>query len=144
MGLPVILEKDHLNKVHAVEKARELNSQRHVGSEEHEVVVEEHEGEVKHAVGGVDLGRQLTNLDGGQNHGDTGGEEVFVSPFWQTENRGSLDGRSHQVDDGDNQNDEVLTSDDETLHVVALVRELGIQQGTWIGFGILFFIDRLL
>ena len=133
------LGENHLDKVDAVEKTGELNSQRDVGSEEHEVVVDE----VKHAVGSVDLSSQLTNHDSSQNNSNTVAKKDVSTPGRKTKDGSTLDGGNRQVEDGNDKNDEVLTSNNETLHVVSLVDKGGVLQGAWVGLSVESLVDRL-
>jgi hypothetical protein len=106
MGVPVTLAgKEDLDQVHRVQKTGHLNAQRHLGGEAHEVSVDE----VKHAVGGVDLGGKLSNHGGSQDHGNTRANKKFVQKIRKSKNDRVGDGSSGKVGDQDNQNNQELT-----------------------------------
>ncbi len=111
--------EEDLDKVDWVKKTGELNAQWDIRREEHEVGVDE----VEHAIWGVNLGSELAEHDRGQDHGNACSKEDLSDTTAETEHLGTLDGGTAQVDDGDHKNDKELTSNDEALHVVALVNQ---------------------
>jgi len=109
-GLAGDLGEEDLDKIHGMNQADKLNSQRHVCCEEHEVRVDE----VEHAVCCVHLSRQLSDHDGTQYHCHTGSKEDLSDVVIKIENTCTLNRRTAKVGNEDHQHNQELTTKNET------------------------------
>jgi len=128
----------NLDEVHRMQETRLIKEHRTVCREHHEVCVDK----VKHAIGSVDLSR-LTNHDSYQGNGNTRAEEALDHSVVETKDGSILDGRSNQVRSEDNQNNQELTSDDESLHVVTLVGQGSANESSGVAVSIEGFVNGL-
>lgn len=85
---------------------------------------------LKQANGSIDLGVELTNHTGEEDHGETGDKEDINDDLWHAPERGVGDWSSAQVDGENNEYNHKLTSDEVTVEVVSLVADHGVIGGS--------------
>mmetsp|Transcript_15562 Transcript_15562/g.35631 ORF Transcript_15562/g.35631 Transcript_15562/m.35631 type:complete len:538 (+) Transcript_15562:176-1789(+) len=129
---------NHLDQVGSMQETRSFNSHGNPDSESSKVIVQV----VKHAVGSIDLGVQLTNHAGEQNHGQTRLEEAIGQRSGKVQDIGIRNGGTRHVDDKDQGQDHELTSHKVAIQVVTLVSSLADLVGNGVGFTVEFTVNR--
>mmetsp|Transcript_13232 Transcript_13232/g.26789 ORF Transcript_13232/g.26789 Transcript_13232/m.26789 type:complete len:90 (+) Transcript_13232:496-765(+) len=76
---------------------------------------------VKHTTRSIDLRSQLTNRDCRKNQGDTRAQEYLVDCSREAKNSGIGDGRGHHVTDENDKNNQELSPNNESSHVVSFM-----------------------
>ncbi len=125
-----------------MKQARSLDCQREVRREEHKPRVDE----VEHAVGGIDLSSELSDVDGDEDHRDAISEEDLRSCGVGSSKAKDVSIRyrcSAKVDHEDEKDDEELTSNDEALHVVPVVGDRGTSVADGVRVDIIILVSGL-
>mmetsp|Transcript_5779 Transcript_5779/g.16204 ORF Transcript_5779/g.16204 Transcript_5779/m.16204 type:complete len:555 (-) Transcript_5779:96-1760(-) len=129
---------NHLDKIGSMQETRGFNSHGNPNSEGGKVVVQV----VKHAVGSIDLGVQLTNHACEKNHGKTGFEEAVGKRSGKVQDIRIRNGGSRHVDNKDQGQNHELTAHQVTVQVVALVSAFANLGGNGVGFTVEFNVNR--
>jgi len=133
-GDPVDDVSDQVGSVH---NTGDFDESGNPVGEGHEVVVDV----VKHAVGSIDLGSQLSNNNILQNHGNSGSKEDSLDPFRKSKNIG-IGGRSSAKSDGEvDEDNHELTSHKVSVQVVSLVSPSGDLVGDRVRFAVKFTVN---
>mmetsp|Transcript_10334 Transcript_10334/g.22740 ORF Transcript_10334/g.22740 Transcript_10334/m.22740 type:complete len:538 (+) Transcript_10334:172-1785(+) len=132
------LGDNHLDKVGSMQETRGFNSHGNPNSEGGKVVVQV----VKHAVGSIDLGVQLTNHACEKNHGKTRLEEAVGKRSGKVQDISIRNGSSRHVDNKNQGQHHELTSHKVTVQVVTLVSTLADLVRNRVGFLVEFRVNR--
>mmetsp|Transcript_15560 Transcript_15560/g.35617 ORF Transcript_15560/g.35617 Transcript_15560/m.35617 type:complete len:563 (+) Transcript_15560:176-1864(+) len=128
---------NHLDQVGSMQETRCFNSHSNPNSEGGKVVVQV----VKHAVGSIDLGVQLTNHACEKNHGKTGFEEAVGKRSGKVQDISIRNGSSRHVDNKNQGQHHELTAHQVTVQVVALVSAFANLGGNGVGFTVEFNVN---
>jgi len=130
-------ESHHTDQVRSVHDTGYLNSSGNPVGEGHEVVVDV----VKHHVGSVTLGSQLSNDNVLQDHSHTGSEEDGSHPVRKSKNLSSGERGSAKSDGEVDEDNHELTSHEVSVEVVSLVGPSGDLVGDRVRFAVEFAVD---
>jgi hypothetical protein len=128
-GLSGHLGDEDLDNVGSMQQAGELNRHGDVESEDGKVVVDV----VKHARASVDLGVELTDHAGKEDHAKTRTEEHVDDPVGESPEFGVGVGTGGHVDGKDGQDNHELATQKVAVEVVTGVGELGRHVGLGVG-----------
>ena len=126
---PVSHVSDEVGSVH---DTGDLNESGNPVGESHEVVVDV----IKHHVGSVTLGSQLSDNNVLQNHGNTRSEEDGSDPVRKSEDLSSGERSSAKSDGEVDEDNHELTSHEVSVEVVSLVSPSGDLVGDRVGFAV--------
>ncbi len=119
-----------------MEKSGEFDSHSYPESEYCEVVV----NVVKHTVRCVNLGVQLSNHTGDEDHCQTESEEGVLDPLWVSPDFSTSNWSGGHVYTENNQYNHKLTSKKVSVEVVSFVGDLGGHVGSWVGVSVKFLV----
>jgi len=127
----------HSDQVGCVHDTGNFNTSSNPIGESHEMGVDV----VKHHVGSVTLGSQLSNNDILQYHSNTGSEEDGSDPVGKSENFGTGKRSSAKTNREVNEDNHELTSHEVSVKVVSLVSPSGDLVGDRMGFAVEFTVN---